>query len=98
MFPPYPHIRPSRSTVAAATHYLWLKFYLTSPTGHWNGKFWAADPASLRPCCARVVPASETAPWPEMRHCRSLTHVYHLHELSCSLDEFRKLCRRLGKV
>jgi hypothetical protein len=47
-------VRNPRSTIDAATEWVWRRFHLVNPGGHWNGSFWEAHPDELRACCARV--------------------------------------------
>ncbi len=87
-----------RSTIEAVALYVQLRFGLVNPDGHWNGQCWRAIPENIRSCCEKVRVPSKQQPWPEMRHCRSVQHVYHLFDLSCSLDEFRQVCRKAGQL
>jgi len=86
-------VRDKRSTVDALEQYLLLRYRLVSPPGLWDGKCWRPIPLETRECCLKVPEPGEQQPWPAMRHCRSSEHVYHLHQLSCSLPEFKLLCR-----
>jgi hypothetical protein len=88
----------SRSTLAALTSYLLLRYHFVTPDGTFDGDCWHPAKETEQSCCVKMVKPSKSNPWVLMRHCRSAAHVYHSYVLSCSEQEFLKLCSQASRT
>jgi hypothetical protein len=89
----------TRSTLRAVTNYLLIRYQLITPEGCFDvDNLWHPSARNTAICCAKVRRPDELNPYTLMRHCRSATHMYHVYDLSCSLVEFRGICRHASAM
>jgi hypothetical protein len=87
------------STLRALTIYLLLRYRVISPEGMMTDDgVWVASQRNTAICCAKVRKSDGANPFRLLRHCRTSEHVFHLFNLSCSLVEFRQLCKHSSQM
>jgi hypothetical protein len=85
-----------RSTIEAVAAYIALSNRVANPEGSFDKqKRWYPDARCS--CCATIRSPSKSWPYSLLVHCRTSEHIYNSYSLSCTLDEFKKLCRAGNK-